>query len=348
MIDYFHNEVFKSGYVWVDQSSGFELSKPRMSSSAFIDKETGERRIKRSEISTSPWLIPVAHLPSDDESTRTDEMIRYSLPLYRPYPRRGEANGEVPLKAPQPLVRKFTALEAGTTDDEDVQKESILSFANEHGLLGEQVELVGPDKNLVPCDTLGFWINQIHNVYRDLRLWDLLCIEIWEKQGGIGNPYRPNDEPTELRQLFDTSDERALYMWRGYKRGVELRLVISSIKNPDLLPLWQQTQDLIMAARVALAISLDENLVKFTCGKVLFDTYGKKDLMLRVVPNSLVGAIWWELARLVTGELRFKQCEVCGQWEDLTGRRADWRMHSKCRKLKNWEKRRSSRSIRSH
>ena len=344
MIDYFHNEVCQSGYIWVDGTTGFRLFRPETWSSVRINQETGER-VEISAVKTpAPWLIPAVYFPSNDKSAREKEMIRYSLPLYRPYPRRGEENGEAPLKIAQPLVRKFAALEAGSTTDEVIKKESILSFANEYGLLGERVDLVCPDNSLIPCDSLSFWINHIHNVYRVQRLWDLLCLEIWDKEGGACNPYRPSDDPSELRQLFETSDEGVIYKWDGRMGDIRRQVIVSTYVHPDLLPLWQQTRDLIMVARVALAMSLDENLNVFTHGKVLFDTHGGQDLILRVVPNSLIGAIWWELARLVTGELRFRQCEVCGRWEDITDNRSDWKMHSKCRKRKWWSKSRSSRS----
>lgn len=340
MIDYFHNEVFKSGYVWVDENSELELFMPKTVKWQSKDEKTGRSIMKSSVTTPSPWLIPAVFHPDSDKVAREEERIRYSLPLYRPYPRRGEANGEVPLKAPQPLVRKFTALEAGNTDDEDVQKESILGFANEYGLLGEQVCLLTSDGYPVSCDTLSFWINQIHAVQRVLRLWDLLCLEIWHKEGGASAPYRPTDEPKELRQLFVIGDDYVTYKWQGQMGDRKGLLVIGSEKHPELLEQWQKKHDLVVAARVALAMLLDENLSEFTRGKVLFDTSRTEDLILRVVPNSLIGAVWWELARLVTGELRFKQCEVCGQWEDTTSKRPDWRMHDACRKRAHWKRKR--------
>ncbi len=47
-------------------------------------------------------------------------------------------------------------------------------------------------------------------------------------------------------------------------------------------------------------------------------------------PTSLLSLIWYQFAHYVTKERRFKRCDVCGEWQDVTGRREHWKYHKNC------------------
>jgi hypothetical protein len=42
------------------------------------------------------------------------------------------------------------------------------------------------------------------------------------------------------------------------------------------------------------------------------------NLTIRVVPNGLLGAIWWQFARVTTGELGYRRCRVCDRLIELS------------------------------
>lgn len=39
----------------------------------------------------------------------------------------------------------------------------------------------------------------------------------------------------------------------------------------------------------------------------------RKSAVLKILPNSLLGLMWWQLARAVVGEVNFRPCKVCGR-----------------------------------
>lgn len=50
--------------------------------------------------------------------------------------------------------------------------------------------------------------------------------------------------------------------------------------------------------------------------RVVFDADAKQ-MIMRVCPNTLLGAMWLQVARAVTEDPPLKQCENCGKWFEL-------------------------------
>jgi hypothetical protein len=51
-----------------------------------------------------------------------------------------------------------------------------------------------------------------------------------------------------------------------------------------------------------------------------------KGIELRITTDTLIGALWWQLARKLMGEAKIRECRQCRQWFEAglgTGRRAD-------------------------
>jgi hypothetical protein len=40
---------------------------------------------------------------------------------------------------------------------------------------------------------------------------------------------------------------------------------------------------------------------------------------LRVIPNSLIGAMWWQFAMAVDGNRSYRQCGACRKWYEIAG-----------------------------
>lgn len=51
---------------------------------------------------------------------------------------------------------------------------------------------------------------------------------------------------------------------------------------------------------------------------------------INVRPETLIAYMWALLAEEVSGKKDYKQCRICGEWEDRTGSRKDWVEHTWC------------------
>jgi hypothetical protein len=61
---------------------------------------------------------------------------------------------------------------------------------------------------------------------------------------------------------------------------------------------------------------------------------------LRIVPQSLVSALWIQLAKAIEGDRKYRECDVCGTWFEVSGdRRADARFCSNACRFKAYRQR---------
>src|SRR5262249_42659623 len=87
-----------------------------------------------------------------------------------------------------------------------------------------------------------------------------------------------------------------------------------------------------------LAQLVNKRLKWFCAPRLEMRSPQKLSLTLRILPTSLIGAIWWQFARSVNGEARYQPCEACGRLIELStgnhGFRSDRRFCSKRCKFK--------------
>ena len=185
-------------------------------------------------------------------------------------------------------------------------KEAIIKFANEWGELGEQAEFVFPDDcNGMESkgETLIFWEESIGEVRRAVRLWQA----VQDK----------NQSLLECELRFEEVQERALPCWvytepllnphENAALPFEYRGFIEDRRFP--LP---PKRNHSFVAMCFVQSWLNKNL-KDRCGPFLVWHTERKDFCLRVLPTSLIGAIWWQFARMVAGETSFRPCKICGK-----------------------------------
>ena len=57
-----------------------------------------------------------------------------------------------------------------------------------------------------------------------------------------------------------------------------------------------------------------------------------EDGLLRktLMPMSLLSAMWYQLYLAVIGEIKLRQCAICGKWESMEGHRVNWSKHAAC------------------
>jgi hypothetical protein len=210
----------------------------------------------------------------------------------------------------------------------------FLSFANSYGLLGElqmidrRVTSPGDRKGIAefgPGESLTLWAKESGDMAFAVRLWDLL------RAGAEGK--------SELQRLFRWHQDND-----GRLRGVYLDthpgLPEDQPRPPGsrgawicadfVYPEWLdrlRIGDPFLPARVYLHRLVNEGLARRASPRLLHR--GAKDLyssVLRIVPASLIGCLWLQLAEAISSGLEFRQCLACKKWFEVTVRaRADKR-----------------------
>jgi hypothetical protein len=69
-----------------------------------------------------------------------------------------------------------------------------------------------------------------------------------------------------------------------------------------------------------------ENLMDHSVARVELVPDQKRGVQLRITAETLIAALWWQLARKVSGDAKIRECRHCGDWFEAgigTDRRAD-------------------------
>ena len=96
---------------------------------------------------------------------------------------------------------------------------------------------------------------------------------------------------------------------------------------------------LVPPARYYLQTKINRKLdVYFSRTRLLWNgTYTQ--LAVRIVPETLIAAMWLQLARAIEGDLNYVQCAACARWIEVSGKRSDARFCAEaCRQKAHREK----------
>jgi hypothetical protein len=196
--------------------------------------------------------------------------------------------------------------------------EGIKAFADRFGPLGPDVATQIPltDQRNAKGEPLGIgeslanWSDEILTMRRAVDLWeaardgDVSRLErriIWTEDGsGIQIDTHP-----ELvdRQVPDPSDR----VERGWIAGMHL--------GDDVHGRFVQG-DLIRPALHYVQSKINTKLQGRASPRLLWDP-NRERLILYIVPDGLIGALWLQFARAVERDSRFRQCAECGIWFEL-------------------------------
>jgi hypothetical protein len=69
-----------------------------------------------------------------------------------------------------------------------------------------------------------------------------------------------------------------------------------------------------------------DSLLRYFVGRIELVPDPKRGLQLEITAETLLSALWWQLARKLSGETKIRECKHCGTWFEVgagTGRRAD-------------------------
>ena len=212
----------------------------------------------------------------------------------------------------------------------ETTEKGILAFANRYGHLGADVEgwftftetPGGPERHAL-AEPLDEWKHNIVWLRETLRLWKwvreenteaLSGVIRWE-QGraiyhrsaalaadfgdGVPLPGAPPDLAERLERLTDS---------------YPLQLALGA----EDLSRTTRPGDLIAPARAEVSNIINGKIHRL-CGPALYWAVKCKRWENQTCPNSLCGAVWWQLSQAVLSDKRLKQCRECGRFFEVSG-----------------------------
>lgn len=232
------------------------------------------------------------------------------------------AQGYLPLLAEPFLFRKFRKL--------NLDRDSILEFANEYGWIGETCRLSRKKGPWISAVGLHTWRFEIQAMILADHL--LECIQ-------------KNDRPTLRKYFHWHPTEFAVSMAIGMHER-EIHAEDTFAPEPSV-PCWfeqlvkasevQQLRairwnrgDVIGPARVALMKIVNPRLSAHCHPHLFLNARG--DFVGHLTPDNLLGCIWLQFYLMVIGQLKFRICTVCKMEMDVTESRSTRKTHDRCSK----------------
>jgi len=199
-----------------------------------------------------------------------------------------------PLATSTGLFRRF----AGTIPDEP----GILAFANKYGSLKAAtdtgVHVPGNYSVRLQCESLMDWRRAIGEMRAMVAIWDAAT----------------SSKIDELSNYAHWSGDRVFY--KGHEFG--LGGLIASPNSPELLARFTHG-DLVGPAMYVLQRAVNQMLDQGVAPQMLPNASGQ--LVIRLIPNSLIGALWLQFARAAEGNKAYRQCQNCKDWIEVGGNR---------------------------
>lgn len=231
-----------------------------------------------------------------------------------------------PLHDAAALFRTFADLE--TTESE------VLAFANKHGALGRDEDIIDDGNKGSRGERLSTWQEEILYMHHAVRVWvavrqpradDLrrwFVLESGRHVAGLTEvKYRPEEPwprgvPQMGVQFLEGGDgDIARFLFAHQGRG-----------TPTLH--LSAPSDITGAALAWLQAVINHRLQQETAAHLLgVDKPRGIPLGIRLVPNGLLGALWLQLARAIDGDKIQRRCPGCQEWFQVSveagGKRAD-------------------------
>lgn len=204
------------------------------------------------------------------------------------------------------LFREF----AGT----DLAPEAIAAFADRFGFLGEgnptEIPVEGGRKSFGMAESAELWIGEILSMRLAVDLWDAArardAAALREKMVLKGSR-------TLGFELHLASETPALSAELGF---AEAPRVTWSSGDPDLVRKFQ-AGNLFEPALRCVQWLVNTHLEDRVSPSLHWDSR-LGALRLRFVPTSLIGALWLQFALAIDGDRRYRRCEVCGTWFEIS------------------------------
>lgn len=227
----------------------------------------------------------------------------------------------------QPLTNPFLFRELAQTP---TTPEGILAFANKYGELGIHVRLLekieidtGKVLKVANSNLIApiCWDVTHGEIYDDwvAEIKDLnLAIQIWEAA-------KDEDEETLLKWIIRTDEledsvreklDDSGYFGRGGQtagRAVWHCILKNEYTIRPILQPVIQPENRILAAKWFVVQEAQSRSSKHFGVYFHERTRQSGTFTHTLAPRNLIGAAWWQLSRIITGEVEHKWCQICGK-----------------------------------
>jgi len=97
------------------------------------------------------------------------------------------------------------------------------------------------------------------------------------------------------------------------------------------------TGNIIATAKHILSIIINSKINIFGVNTVLLFN-NKNQYYQSFVPKHLISAMWIQILQAFTGERKYRQCDICHKWVDVTESQKNWKVHKSCANTARSEK----------
>jgi hypothetical protein len=178
-------------------------------------------------------------------------------------------------------------------------REGVQAFANQYGLLGCGPLLLLAPGRVRQGETLDTWQAEITAMHRVLTLWNLL--------------ERGNEEGLR-RYIRWEKDGKVVYE----SQSKEWTLDGFSFRSPDVVQPALTFIALEVNKRLSPSVVMEPEQEPPTCRVTpsLALLTGNR-LQIRITPDNLLGALWWQCAQAIDGHRSYRRCDQCGTWFEV-------------------------------
>jgi hypothetical protein len=219
-----------------------------------------------------------------------------------------------PLQCETGLYMKFRELDA-------FDRDAILDFANQYGSLGDTTPA---DEHPLSSrvEKHGTWVREIMTMRRAVDLWQMV----------------KSEDAKSISNLVKWFPGRDAWRYTNESDGYGISSEIEPVEN-----LFDSHEALTPAA-FCVQRWINQRLEKFVSPQLLYDVQ-RASRVVRVIPRTLLGAMWLQFAWSVDGARSHKPCKECGRWFEIstedTGKRINREFCSDPCKSKNYRRRKA-------
>jgi hypothetical protein len=188
----------------------------------------------------------------------------------------------------------------------DPTRDGVLGFVGRFGRLARRSPVrAAPVRDeagrlVMPTDEcLGEWQSQIGDMAKAARLWHM-----WR----IGDT---ENFAARIRWTRDSAGQDAV----SYVTGPEdddVDRISSRTFHPERLG-WLRPGDVVLPALLYAQDQINVRIESLASPRLVWDT-SRTRMELRLVPDTLVGALWLQFAAAVAADKGFRRCGQCDAW----------------------------------
>jgi hypothetical protein len=234
----------------------------------------------------------------------------------------------------------------------ELDRDSILKFANRYGWIGETGWVRVGTRPSVPAIGICRWHEEIQAMIMAHHLWESVenCDEhrlrnylTWHRSE-FNVEFRIGTQKRKILTKHNPMVAGPSSLRGARPLKVELQWLINPNHEESLRAIGWKRGDMLGPARIAVMNFVNPRLAAHCHPRLYLDSRGR--LIGHLTPNNLLGGIWLQFYQTILGQLKLRLCTVCKLQMDVTESRSTKRKHERCAKRERMRRYRSKR--RSH